>query len=289
MEYSKLDDLKVFLEECGKELLKPEIRTEIIYHETSASDWDREEFTNKLIEENKGFLDKINNLANVYAIFTSPKDSSKDDAPLKYIGQTKARLAKSRLTNHLFKKDEGTGASLEKIKKSVESNNIVQVSFISITPESLRHYIEEELIHKYSSQVELWNKHGIKNLTRKEKIIILLNEAYKFAIQKDEEEFIEGTIFGKNAKISLKRNIDQDNVNVSIWWGAINNNQKKSKYEKKKFGKILIYYSGDIKEQDCLLNEESCYCARGAMTALDEGLNTSDLYDGSVENGQDQL
>jgi predicted small secreted protein len=80
---------------------------------------------------------------------------------MRYIGQSKSIEARNRLSNHLIKKDKNTGAKLQFVKQHIEKGGKIKVSHILIEPESLRHYIEEELIKKHSVDLD-WNSHTRK-------------------------------------------------------------------------------------------------------------------------------
>jgi len=153
-------ELKSFLCECEVELLQEKHQKQVLYPREHIEKWD----SKKILEINKGLFEKIKNTANVYAIFTA--SNPHNNFSLRYIGQSKAKLAKARLTNHLIKKHKNTGAKLGEIIKHVKTGGIVKVSWINIHPESLRHYIEEELIGKHPEAD--WNFHG-KNKAWKKK------------------------------------------------------------------------------------------------------------------------
>lgn len=153
MKYSKPTDLKDFLSECEKEILKDENRKVVNYPDEAVVPWDSE--TIKVVNEQ--LLKKISGSANVYAIFVANKDSS--EYSLVYIGQTKSRGARSRLTNHLIKKHKKTGAKLNNVIDHVQAGGHIKISWVSIDPVSLRHYVEEELIKKHKQNLA-WNKHG---------------------------------------------------------------------------------------------------------------------------------
>jgi len=93
--------------------------------------------------------DIFNDNKNIYAIF--------ENDTLIYIGKTKANLAKERLKNHLFYKNKNTGSKLKNVKESIRNNSQIYISYIFVEPESLRNYIEEELIVKYKPS---WNIQG---------------------------------------------------------------------------------------------------------------------------------
>ncbi len=90
----------------------------------------------------------------MYAIFTAPKNST--SFSLRYIGKTTRKLARQRIRNHLIKKHEKTGAKLKHVTDHVLSGGSVKISWIKIEPESLRNYVEEELIHKHHEAD--WNR-----------------------------------------------------------------------------------------------------------------------------------
>jgi len=108
----------------------------------------------KLAEENETLLSNVSGNANVYMLFTAEK--SGEDYQLRYVGKTTRKLARQRVRNHLFKKHDGTGAKLEQVKQLVQSGGLVKVSWVSIEPESLRNWAEEELI--FSHPEADWNR-----------------------------------------------------------------------------------------------------------------------------------
>jgi len=99
-------------------------------------------------------LSLISNNANIYAIFTTEKNQKK--RILRYVGKTKKKSARQRLRNHLIKKHKKTGAKLSKVIDHVQAGGSIEVSWIAIEPESLRNYIEEELIKIHSESN--WNR-----------------------------------------------------------------------------------------------------------------------------------
>lgn len=156
MKYSHTNDLEKFLKECEKRLLSDDNKQEVRYPSVCVPLWDSE----RINEVNETLLSELKHSANVYAIFTAEKGSK--EYALKYIGQTISKLAKTRLTNHLIKKHSKTGAKLSKVIDHVQSGGKIKISWISITPESLRHYIEEELIERHPESI--WNKHARKKV-----------------------------------------------------------------------------------------------------------------------------
>ena len=155
MQYPNVKDLEKFLQVCEDELFNQENRQLFNYPSEVLVDWDA-----KLIkDENENILKKLRGAANVYAIFLAGEGES--EFSIAYIGQTNSKDARARLTNHLIAKNEGTGAKLDKTVGHVQSGGKIKISWISIKPESIRHYVEEELISKYGSAL-IWNKHGKK-------------------------------------------------------------------------------------------------------------------------------
>ena len=156
MKFQQEPKVRAFLRRCEKQLLDPSSHRSIRYplDFVGRRKWRSEELENK----NEAFLKGAANKANVYAIFTKTKYGKKRS--LRYIGQTVSTDAKARLRNHLFKKDERTGAKLRKVKEHVKAGGQVLVSWISIEPESLRHYVEEELIARHREAD--WNTHRKK-------------------------------------------------------------------------------------------------------------------------------
>ncbi len=152
MVLEQTEELKQFLKKCEEELFNAERKKEIIY----SPKLDLSEIKNT----NKELFDTIGKeKPNIYVIFAANNKDS--DFCLKYIGQTNSKGARTRLTNHLIKKHERTGAKLKEVDRVVKNGGRIKISFISIEPESLRHYIEEELINKYEKELE-WNRHGKK-------------------------------------------------------------------------------------------------------------------------------
>jgi len=140
--------LDSFLSECEKWLLDGR-RRKLIDYSSHALYWNGD----KLKALNSKVLKEFAEEANVYAIFSKKPN---EEFRLRYIGQTKSSGAGARLTNHLFKKNDNTGAKLKKVKEHVKSGGSIAVSWIPLESESLRHYIEEELIVEHCDKLD-WN------------------------------------------------------------------------------------------------------------------------------------
>ena len=150
MEYKEIITLEKFLTEVEASLLLEENRFQVAYPSKSISPWNSEE----LVEANEQLLAAASGNANVYAIFTAAKGS--DYFSLRYIGKTTRKLARQRIKNHLIKKSEGTGAKLQQVAAHVLSGGAVKISWAKIQPESLRNYVEEELINRHKEAD--WNR-----------------------------------------------------------------------------------------------------------------------------------
>ena len=105
---------------------------------------------------NQKLLVDINNKSVVYCIWV--RDTLSKFKPV-YIGHAKETISKYRMIAHFSRKNKATGSQLEKIKKAVEEDLILGVTFIQIEPGYMRTSIEEWLIIKHSSILE-WNKNG---------------------------------------------------------------------------------------------------------------------------------
>jgi predicted small secreted protein len=151
IKYSNLNELNTFLQNCETTLFDEKNRVVINYPSKYIQSWDEE----KIRIENEEWLKKLRHNVSVYAIFTASSES--EDYTIKYIGQSKSSEARGRLSNHLIKKDTKTGAKLELVREHIRNGGKIKVSYILIEPESLRHYVEEELIKKYSTKLD-WNK-----------------------------------------------------------------------------------------------------------------------------------
>lgn len=105
---------------------------------------------------NRKFLGDINNKPVVYCIWVG--NNIRNLEPF-YIGHAKETISKYRMIAHFSRKNKATGSQLEKIKKAIDEDLILGVTFIQIEPAYMRTSIEEWLIIKYSNILE-WNKNG---------------------------------------------------------------------------------------------------------------------------------
>ncbi len=140
MKFEHKDKLDSFLISIDQFLTSKGNQQPVIYSTEYVSPWNGD----KLAEGNEKMLAKVSGKANVYMLFTAEKDS--EDYRLRYIGKTTQKLARQRIRNHLFKKHADTGAKLDNIIQHVQSGGSVKISWVSIEPESLRNWAEEELI-----------------------------------------------------------------------------------------------------------------------------------------------
>ncbi|NMF90997.1 GIY-YIG nuclease family protein [Aromatoleum petrolei] len=150
MKYEQLQSLEEFLTDVEAALLSEEARTPVKYSPHNIAPWNAAQID----AENQGLLNSVSGAANVYAIFTAPKNTN--EFTLRYIGKTTKKLARQRIRNHLITKNEKTGAKLWKIISHVQAGGAVKISWVSVEPESLRNYIEEELINLHKGAD--WNR-----------------------------------------------------------------------------------------------------------------------------------
>jgi hypothetical protein len=150
MKYEHKDKLDSFLAQVDAYLTEENNRIAVVFSSKHVCPWKGE----KLAEENETLLSALSGKANVYMLFTAKNDSP--DYRLRYIGKTTRKLARQRLRNHLFKKHDGTGAKLAAVRSHVQSGGSMKISWVSIEPESLRNWAEEELISLHSESG--WNR-----------------------------------------------------------------------------------------------------------------------------------
>lgn len=150
MRYRQIESLEEFLGQVDQILMAEDRRVELSYPDSSVSPWNAD----NIGRVNESTLSALSGKANVYAIFTAPKNS--DAFSLRYIGKTTKTLARQRIRNHLIKKDERTGAKLKEVERHIKAGGKLAISWVEIEPESLRNYIEEELIRRYPGAS--WNR-----------------------------------------------------------------------------------------------------------------------------------
>ena len=148
MKFPNIEILEKFKDTCNNSLLSEKIR---INYSLANKNWMNDKDINNACAKDLETINQniYNDTKNVYAIF--------ENDILVYIGKTKSNLAKERLKNHLFYKHKKTGSKLKYIKKAIQEYSTIDISFIYIEPESLRNYIEEELIIQHKPR---WNIQG---------------------------------------------------------------------------------------------------------------------------------
>lgn len=150
MKYKEIESLEKYLAGVERSLLSEANKYKVSYPKANISPWD----SIALDKINNQLLSNASSNANVYAIFTASKGS--DTFLLRYIGKTTRKLARQRIRNHLIKKNEGTGAKLLQVTKHVLAGGEVMLSWVKVEPESLRNYLEEELIARHREAD--WNR-----------------------------------------------------------------------------------------------------------------------------------
>lgn len=143
-------ELDRYRDRLEKALLEDAPRSTVVYPESALEKWD----VAAIAAANAALLEAFSGSANLYALFAAARDSQSFE--LRYIGKTTRRLARQRLRNHLIKKNEKTGAKLEPIQAHVRAGGSVKVAWVTVSPESLRNYLEEELIGRHQGM--LWNR-----------------------------------------------------------------------------------------------------------------------------------
>ncbi|KAB7696254.1 GIY-YIG nuclease family protein [Plesiomonas shigelloides] len=143
-------ELESFVLKVDEYLSDKNNQKEVKYPRDSVSPWN----SDCIIQENEQLLQSVSGSANIYAIYCSDKDS--ESYELRYIGKSSRKLARQRLTNHLVKKHERTGAKLSKVIDHVQAGGKIKISWTEITPESMRNCVEEELIRLH--QEATWNR-----------------------------------------------------------------------------------------------------------------------------------
>ena len=105
------------------------------------------------------FLPEIlgKNLINIYALWM--RKSFVDKWVPMYIGQRTCNEGWSRVKQHLFHTPSGTWSKIKEVTKFIEAGYDIGVTFINVTPDSMRLTLEDELIfHNTSSSNALpWN------------------------------------------------------------------------------------------------------------------------------------
>ena len=112
---------------------------------------------NNIKKLNKSLLRSLRNNVTNYVIYTK-KDGDGNDWLMRYVGQTKIELARSRLTNHLISKDKLTGAKLMLVRKAVNEGLQVGLKLIRVEPTALRHYVEETILKEVKDGRLDWNE-----------------------------------------------------------------------------------------------------------------------------------
>jgi len=150
MRYEQISSLEAFLSQVEERLLAPEQRVSVSFAPSATSPWDGD----ALALANKSLLAKVLGSANLYAIFTAACGETKHS--LRYFGKTTKKLARQRITNHLFQKNEKTGSKLAQVIAHACEGGTVEIAWIEVHPESLRNYLEEELILRHAEAD--WNR-----------------------------------------------------------------------------------------------------------------------------------
>ncbi len=155
MKYDQILSLEAYRDAVEKELFNVDNRQHVSYPEGATVLWNVEQ----LERLNEHVLKLVAGNANVYAIFV--RQSCAESYQLRYIGKTTNRLARQRIRNHLIAKHAKTGSVLDKVKEVVKAGGAISISWVKVEPESLRNYLEEELIKRHPEAY--WNRENQRN------------------------------------------------------------------------------------------------------------------------------
>jgi hypothetical protein len=111
---------------------------------------------------NQDLLNGISGQSIIYCIWTGV---SPNKFFPKYIGHAGNNISRQRIRAHLTKKNEATGAQLEKIKEVLKQKKCIGISIITIEPAYMRKALEDWLIDKHSEILE-WNAIGRRPQTK---------------------------------------------------------------------------------------------------------------------------
>ena len=150
MKFEGIAQLNEFVLSINDFIHNEENQSVVQYPRNSVSRWN----VKSIEEKNEALLNSVSGSANIYAIFELEGNNEKPT--LKYIGKTTRKLARQRLRNHLITKHAKTGAKLEPVKDLVRRGHTIKIAYLPIEPESLRNYVEEELI--FLNKSTEWNR-----------------------------------------------------------------------------------------------------------------------------------
>jgi len=148
MRYEHISSLERYLSCVEMSLLSKDKRVAVSFPQAAISPWDGD----ALVQANQTLLTEARS-ANLYAIFTATCGA---EHSLRYLGKTTRRLARQRIINHLFRKDERTGSKLAQVVAHASGGGTVEIAWVEVDPESLRNYLEEELILRHPEAD--WNR-----------------------------------------------------------------------------------------------------------------------------------
>jgi hypothetical protein len=152
MKFIGPEGLEEFAEKCAKALIVEHPIAFSYPAGCSLSSWPIKEIKHV----NDAALKSLRGKGNVYALYTR-----RGEEPWKvvYVGQRKSEGLRERITQHLICKDGRTGSMLEAVKAAVSDGRQIAFSFILVSPESLRLYVEEAILVKRKATLP-WNTHG---------------------------------------------------------------------------------------------------------------------------------
>jgi len=161
IEEIKFPCLRKYIQKCEDSLLRVGKPKAFIYPESliekdvSYKVW--KEHVGTIKKLNSDFLSSLKGNANIYAIYIKTKNNEK--WKLRYIGQRKAENMSERIAQHLIDTSKNTGSKLEKVRSELSQGSLIGLRFIKVNKDSLRRFVEEEIISRNKSEL-LWNAYG---------------------------------------------------------------------------------------------------------------------------------
>lgn len=155
-----IDGLNDFLSMCEDKLFSEEpiefnYPDELVGVPIDNPIWEEKAEEIKILN-NDGVLKKLRNQANIYAIFTLATGQSWKTM---YCGQRKAVNMRDRITEHFIVKDERINSKLAEVRQAVSDGEKVGLRFIYIPRDTMRKFVEEELIARNKDKLP-WNCHS---------------------------------------------------------------------------------------------------------------------------------
>lgn len=102
---------------------------------------------------NSKLLDSLNGNGNLYAIHVRERKDSEWRA--EYVGKSISSQLRQRMRSHLIHRTGSTSSKLDNVKEAISRGQEIGVTFVMVEWESVRNFVEEEIIDKGQFA---WNK-----------------------------------------------------------------------------------------------------------------------------------